>query len=229
MSISHSKSYFQPLKVSIIKFLVYGSMIYLTAEILKWSATEHPLGSKFSEQSLVEYLQSVLLLLSSAIYLWISFRYKSVFPLAFGLFAFHFASLIREQDAYLDEYIYDGAWQTFAFGILFLAIFLIYSKWRLFLTNIAGFVQSFSFGILLSGIMTTYIFARLYGRKVFWMAVMESQYTRDVKNVSEESLELYGYVLLVISGVEFFLLAKGSAKTLALKTPLDRPHLNASA
>jgi hypothetical protein len=196
------------LKTAIVRFVVYGVVIYLTAEFLKWNVKHEMGASKFSEDSLVEAVQSIILLACSLIYLRVAFKYKSMFPLAFGLFAFTFASLIREQDAFLDEHVYDGAWQTGAFSLLILAAFLIYRKKDVFLSNMNDFVPKFSFGILLSGIFTTYIFARLYGRKVFWIAVMEAQYARDVKNVSEESLELFGYTLILIASVEFYYFAK---------------------
>ncbi|MGN7985899.1 hypothetical protein ACTJKC_01090 [Pedobacter sp. 22226] len=195
-------------KTAIIRFIVYGTIVYLAAEFLKWNVKHETGQSKFTEDSMVEAVQSMILLTCSLIYLRVSFKYKSMFPLSFGLFAFTFASLIREQDALLDEHIYDGAWQTAAFSLLILAAILIYRKRAVFLSNMNDFVSKFSFGILLSGIFTTYIFARLYGRKVFWMAVMEAQYTRDVKNVSEESLELFGYTLILIASVEFYYFAK---------------------
>ncbi|GAA4201802.1 hypothetical protein GCM10022289_15730 [Pedobacter jeongneungensis] len=195
-------------KTAIIRFIVYGAIVYIAAEFLKWNVKHETGQSKFTEDSMVEAVQSMILLTCSLIYLRVSFKYKSMFPLSFGLFAFTFASLIREQDALLDEHIYDGAWQTAAFSLLILAAILIYRKRAVFLSNMNDFVSKFSFGILLSGIFTTYIFARLYGRKVFWMAVMEAQYTRDVKNVSEESLELFGYTLILIASVEFYYFAK---------------------
>ncbi|MET0569868.1 MAG: hypothetical protein ABWZ79_00465 [Pedobacter agri] len=192
-------------KNNIIKFLVYGSVVYLTSEFLRWSAIDETLGRKFSEDSAVEYLQSLALLFCSIIYLWTCRIMQSIKPLSIGLFGFHFASFIREQDAFLDEYLFDGAWQTFAFGVLIFAIAKIALNWKLFLTNVSTYTHSTAYGILLSGILTTYIFARLYGRKIFWAAVMEDQYMRDVKNVSEESLELYGYILLMIASFEYLL------------------------
>lgn len=195
-------------KIAITRFLVYGIIIYLIAEFLKWNVKQEIGQSKFTEDSIVEAVQSIILLACSLIYLHVAFKYRKIFPLAFGLFAFTFASLIREQDAFLDEHIYDGAWQTAAFSLLILAAVLIYRKKDVFLSNMNDFAPKFSFGILLSGIFTTYIFARLYGRKVFWMAVMQAQYTRDVKNVSEESLELFGYALILIASVEFYYFAK---------------------
>jgi hypothetical protein len=213
-------------KTAIIRFIVYGVIIYLAAEFLKWNVNHEMGQSKFTEDSMVEAVQSIMLLACSLIYLLVSFKYKSMFPLAFGLFAFTFASLIREQDALLDEHIYDGAWQTAAFSLLILAAFLIYKKKDIFLSNMNDFVSKFSFGILLSGIFTTYIFARLYGRKVFWMAVMEAQYTRDVKNVSEESLELFGYALILIASVEFYYFAKAHSVIAVRDTEANRNQEN---
>lgn len=214
------------LKTGIIRFVVYGGVIYLTAEFLKWNA-QHQMGeSKFAEDSLVESVQSILLLTCSFIYLAAAFKYKSILPLASVLFAFTFASLIREQDAFLDEHLYDGAWQTGAFSLLILAAFLIYRKKDQFLSNMNDFVPKFSFGILLSGIFTTYIFARLYGRKVFWMAVMNAQYTRDVKTISEESLELFGYAMILIASAEFYWFAKAQDIIAARTSEESRNQLN---
>ena len=50
------------------------------------------------------------------------------------------------------------------------------------------------------------------------MAVMETQYVRDVKNVSEESLELFGYALILIASVEFYLFAHAKNIEIELKT-----------
>jgi hypothetical protein len=217
------------LKAAVIRFLIYGSIIVLLSEFLKWNVQHEAGSNKFNEESVIEYVQSLLLFLSALTYLYISFKHKSSFPLAFVLFSFTMASLIREQDAFLDEHVYDGAWQTGAFGLLFLATIIIYRNKRLFFSNLNGFVNKFSFGILLSGILTTYIFARLYGRKVFWMAVMENQYIRDVKNVSEESLELFGYTLILIASVEFYLLAKAKSNYLALTMSNRQIAFNLSA
>ncbi|QDW25858.1 hypothetical protein FFJ24_013915 [Pedobacter sp. KBS0701] len=217
------------LKTAIIRFLIYGSIMALLSEFLKWNVQHEAGSNKFNEESVVEYVQSLLLLLSALTYLYISFKHKSSFPLAFALFSFTMASLIREQDAFLDEHVYDGAWQTGAFGLLLLATIIVYRNKRLFFANLNDFVNKFSFGILLSGILTTYIFARLYGRKVFWMAVMENQYTRDVKNVSEESLELFGYTLILIATVEFYLLTKAKSNYLALTMSNRQTTFNLSA
>ncbi|MEH3114516.1 hypothetical protein [Pedobacter terrae] len=217
------------LKTAFLRLLIYGALIYLLSEFLKWNVKHEEVSNKFSEDSAVEYVQSLLLLLSSTIFLYISFKYKSIFPLSFALFAFMMASFIREQDAFLDEHIYDGAWQTGAFGLLILATLLIYKNKTLFFSNLNDFVHQFSFGILLSGIVTTYIFARLYGRKVFWMAVMETQYTRDVKNVSEESLELFGYTLILVASVEFYLLVRAKHNEIGLKAHRGQSSFPVSA
>lgn len=216
-------------KTAIIRLITYSAFIFLIAEFLKWNVKHEAVSNKFSEDSAVEYVQSILLLLSSGIFLYASFKYKSLFPLSFALFAFMMASFIREQDAFLDQHVYDGAWQTGAFGLLLLATLLIYRNKILFFSNLNNFVNQFSFGILLSGIVTTYVFARLYGRKVFWMAVMEAQYARDVKNVSEESLELFGYALIFIASVEFYLFASAKNSAIALKKHQNQAPLPISA
>jgi len=212
------------LKIAVFRFVIYGLTIYLLAEFLKWNAGLEKGQGKFSEESLVEYAQSMLLLFSALVFFYTGLKYRSTLVLSVSLFSFTFASFIREQDAVLDDKVFDGAWQTLVFSLLLFTAILIYRKKVLLLSAFNEYGNKFAFGILLSGVLTTYVFARLYGRKVFWMAVMENQYTREVKTVSEESLELLGYVLILIGSIEF-LLNSASKSNL---TDLDKTPPNAA-
>jgi len=45
------------------------------------------------------------------------------------------------------------------------------------------------------------VFSRLYGMGSFWQHVMGEHYVRDVKNISEEGIELLCYSLIALSAV----------------------------
>ncbi|REA62817.1 hypothetical protein DSL64_07805 [Dyadobacter luteus] len=183
------------------RYLVYGCLIVLLAQLIKWDASQAEGDLKFSEQSYTEACQLVLLLFSSLL-LWHIYRqskaYGYVALLMMGLTA---TSLVREMDDPFDA-LFDGAWQITAFSVAAWVIFTVYKNRHTFLSQFFRFVSTPSFGMFLSGIFTTYIFSRLIGRKVFWQAVMEEQYFRAVKNASEESTELYGYLLIFIAVLE---------------------------
>jgi hypothetical protein len=113
-------------------------------------------------------------------------------------------ALIREFDFYLDNYVFDGAWQVLAFSTLAITmIYLVRNKEAIEQASQKVF-QTSAFGLISAGVLITFIFSRLYGRTAFWEAVMEEKYFRSVKNVSEEGIELLGYSIILIGCIELF-------------------------
>ncbi|RYY37460.1 MAG: hypothetical protein EOP46_02665 [Sphingobacteriaceae bacterium] len=215
---------FSGLKAGALRILVYGILIYLLADVIRWDAGAKVTAeeAKVSEASFTEALQSVFLAISAGLYLWVFIRYVSLKPIAFFLFSFTLASFIREQDSWLDERIFDDAWQIGVFSLLAVLLYYLWKHGTQFMHNVSLYVNSLPFGLILSGFLTTYIFSRLYGRTRFWEEVMEERYFRTVKNVSEESIELLGYFMLVIAAIEFVVCAKKYAANLTAKIPTKK-------
>lgn len=161
----------------------------------------------FSESSWTEHMQSTLLAWSAAAMWAVHSRLpdlRTISLLLFGLFA---ASLIREQDALLDEAIGDGSWQVL---VSLVAIPVLIAVWRnraRFVAEFEHFGRSFAFGLFGAGFLTTYVFSRLYGRTEFWETLMGDSYLRSVKNAAEEVTELFGYTLMAVAAIEIILLA----------------------
>ncbi|MEM9531631.1 MAG: hypothetical protein AAGA23_11985 [Pseudomonadota bacterium] len=161
----------------------------------------------FTEESYTEVLESLLLAFCAAIML-LARRYApSLATCNLLLFGFFFASLIREQDALFDLFIADGGWQVGVTLTLIPVLFFAFRERHRLPGELVQLRQSFAFGLLLAGVLTTYVFARLYGRRIFWEAVMGDGYLRWVKDAAEEVTELFGYLLLAIAAVELLLLA----------------------
>jgi len=184
------------------KFIIYGLAIVAVAEFLMRQASREQQEMKFSEDSPIETLQSLMLLFSVFALTYGILVYKNWRPLLLLIAEFLFASVVREQDAYLDLHYFDGAWQAIVLLSLPFPIYYAVINRKLLLESLKVYTSMFAFGLMMSGVFTTYIFSRLYGRKVFWMAAMEKGYMRDVKNISEESLETYGYLLIFIASIE---------------------------
>ncbi|MCC8410657.1 hypothetical protein LJ707_17070 [Mucilaginibacter sp. UR6-1] len=203
------KANFTGIKSGFIRLVVYGALIFGAAEFIRWDATlVHGQESKFDEDSMTELMQSALLLVAASVYMIVFIRFKQFKALAFFLFSFVTASFIREQDSFLDEHIFDGAWQVGVFSLFAFMVLYLWRNGRQFLQNINAFVNTPAFGVFITGFLTTYVFSRLYGRGKFWQEIMEDRYFRAVKNASEECTELFGYTILLIAAVEFLLFVK---------------------
>lgn len=162
----------------------------------------------FHEVSFVEFAQDAFLLVG-CFFAWRASAGRSPYPnVALLLFTLLSASLIREQDNFLKEYVFHSAWQVLA--LLWIAPFLatVIRRRRDFLAEIRCYAGSFSFGLFAAGFLTMYVYAQLFGRSVFWHALLGDQYQRVVKRAAEETTELFGYMLLAFAMVELYLLVR---------------------
>ncbi|WP_309656649.1 hypothetical protein [Vreelandella vilamensis] len=124
------------------------------------------------------------------------------------LLAFIAASLVREQDRFLDTYVAENTWKVLVALNVIPSITWVVIQRRHFLAELARYSNTLSLGLFTAGVLTTYIFSRLFGRQAFWQTVMQEHYMRDVKDMAEEVVELLGYSMILIAMVELVLLAR---------------------
>lgn len=191
-----------------IRFFIYAAAASLLAELIRLDAQIGSIETKFSEDSYTEYMQSFFLLTSSILLFIIYKRSRPRSYLALLLFAFTSTSLIREQDVYFENLIGQTTWLFPVLAIFIVVFYLVVRNWQSFVVQLDRYRYTFSAGLLTSGIITTYVFSRLFGRKIFWQTVMEDRYFRGVKNAAEECLELYGYLFILIATIEFFIVER---------------------
>jgi hypothetical protein len=188
----------------VVRYLAYAFLAFLVAEFLRFTASIDNSEAKFPELSLVEYAQSFFLIVSGLISLrfYLSKQrhfHRHIFMLISALCAMAF---IREQDMHFETFVGDGTWPIPVFAILAVVIYKIFRIRKDLIAEIVSYMKTRSYGFFSAATITIFIFSRMFGRAVFWEAVMGDQYFRSVKNVAEESLELYGYLLLMIAVVE---------------------------
>lgn len=152
-------------------------------------------------------MQSIFLAISTALLLFLYVKKSAFRYVALLLLALTGAAFIREQDIFFENYLGNGTWQIPVYLLLAVVIYIVVKNLAQFSQELKLYTQSTSFGVFLGGLLTTFVFSRLYGRKTFWYEVMGDQYFRAVKNAGEECLELYGYLLILISVVELVLLS----------------------
>ncbi|QFT86005.1 hypothetical protein FIU88_13605 [Halomonas sp. THAF12] len=190
-----------------LRGFAYMLLVAALMQAVLFEATYMP-NVRFSEIGLTESLQS-LLLLAGTILAIVARRLDDRLPhltlLVIGLLG---ASLIREQDAWLDEFVFDGAWQILVSLLVLPILFVVIRNGRAFAAELERYAATFSGGLFAAGFIGTYVFSRLYGRGEMWEAVLGEQYIRVFKDAAEEVTELFGYTLLCIAMIELLLLAR---------------------
>ncbi|MCS2609701.1 hypothetical protein [Halomonas dongshanensis] len=163
---------------------------------------------RFSEYGFSEPMQTLILASCSIMLLYIRHALK-VFPtVALLLFAFITASLIREQDYFLDTFVARHTWKILVAMVIIPSLAWVWVKRRHFLQEFVHYSNTCAFGLFAAGFLTTYVFSRLYGRQIFWRAILEDEYVRVFKDAAEEVVELLGYSLILFATIELLLLAR---------------------
>jgi len=165
------------------------SLIVIAAQRLDYFWLENTLG----EESITELLQIVFLLFTIVCFykLHRAEKLSGAVMLVGGFFT---TLLIRELDAYFDL-IFHGFW---LYPALVVTLFCIHYALRQDNLN-AQMAQSLTdkyMQMLITFVVLLFVFSRLYGMGNFWEAVMGSHYVRDVKNISEETIELLFYAFI---------------------------------
>lgn len=191
---------------SIVVLLVRAFVYMLAAAGLTYlimlEGYERGAQSAYSERSLTEWLEMLLSLASGVLFLVSARLQPALRPALAMLAALCLMMCVREGDFLLDEYVFDGAWQTLVTAIIVVTAIYVWRQPLPVKPAILDFARLPAAGILLSGFMVLFVFSRLFGRESFWQVVMGDTYMRVVKNIAEEGTEIMGYGLIAISAAE---------------------------
>ena len=175
----------------------------------------------FAENGLLEWLQITMLLLCSILLYFVARRMTEIHEAAHILFVMPLLACVRELDHIFDEYVFDGAWQMIAMGLLvYLAYFAVSHRQHL-KQQMLRILAIPSTGLLFSGFLTVMLFSRMFGQQKFWQFALDDNYIRLAARITEEGCETFGYLLLVFGCIElliFVLSCKSGTK------PEDRPQ-----
>ena len=160
---------------------------------------------KFSENTFTEWAQQLCLLIMALLFGATAWRRPSIKALSIILMGISLVGLVREYNNFFNDKVFDGAWQLTALIVLLVVVFLFYPHRKSLVSNLRDYQGSLSQGFLLAGFLTTFIYSRLFGRTIFWEALMEDNYLQSAKNAAEEGVELLGYSLLLMAAIEYFI------------------------
>ena len=154
-----------------------------------------------SEASWTEWTQQFLLLVMVLLAARTARRYVALraFVVLLGFVAL--ISLVREFNntllAHTEHVLGRWAWKLLV-GVCFVPA-VLYFRTRLprLRDDILTVADSFAFGILISGTLLLHVFSRLYGANEIWRLHMGDAFDRSVARISEESVELVAYGLIL--------------------------------
>ena len=166
----------------------------------------------YSEHTLTEHMQDIMTFSSFVLFLHAS-REDSKLKIAGTLLAALMAMMfVRESDALLDKYVYDGAWQMIVSVIIVSVFIFLWGKFNSIYASLKAYSETACYGTCLSGLVIVLAFSRMMGRNSFWASVMGDNYVRIVKNIVEEGTETLGYTLILISAIELVLICRKNKK-----------------
>lgn len=198
---------------AVLRILLYSAIVTSVILVFTTEAQVHKGPDLFNEESWTEWLQVAFLLTTTLILILIGRENPDESSLTTLMAGLTTIAFIREFDFLLDAHVFDGAWQTLAAITAILIIFLVFRQRATLLHTINRFLSRPSFGIFLSSFLTIFIFSRLFGRKVLWYTIMgQDGFIRAVKNGAEEGTELFGYCLMMIASIEYFLEIRAQKK-----------------
>ncbi|MGO1298067.1 MAG: hypothetical protein ACTMIA_12285 [Vibrio sp.] len=157
--------------------------------------------NRMTEASVTESMQLIFL----AVTVYCFFHIGKVRPelnrAAYLISAFYLVLFIRENDEILDL-IYHGAWELPAILVALFALFFACKGGKNTLVHMSTILSAQNFRFVITGTIMLLVFSRLYGMGKLWEALMEDKYSRIVKNVSEEGIELLCYSLIAYGAIK---------------------------
>ncbi|WOD06734.1 hypothetical protein [Marinomonas sp. GJ51-6] len=203
----------------ILRSLFYLFAIAGIAQLVSLEGYRALALAQYSEHSLTEYMQDVMALLSCILFFYASRLDDKLHIVSVLLAALLGMMFVRESDALLDQYVFDGAWQVIVLLILACVAVFLRGKLSKAYASLTEYSLQASAGIFLAGFVTLLAFSRLMGRSSFWQSVMGDSYIRVVKNIVEEGIETFGYSLVLISAIELVLVCLKRRKYSLTVTP----------
>lgn len=181
----------------VLLFLLYLSLTYVILP-KKWA---------FSENGIIEWIQFALLILlfiTLTVNALIFARTRKIMLL---LISCSILALAREMDKILDSCIPVFGWQA-VFLLIVPLILMQFRNGQELRKQLLKFVTSPAMAIFLMGIVIIIPLAQCIGDGDYLRAAMGGEYIRRYKTLLEESLELYGYVILLCGAFETMLFAR---------------------
>jgi hypothetical protein len=182
-----------------LRIVVYIILMVLLNLIYMHDAVHVTSTGKFGENSWTEITQEVFLFITGLVFLAIGRNDKELNPVANLASVFFFMAFIREFNNQI------SFWTYLEIPLFILFLLQAWIGRANLISSTLRLLNYRALAWLVIGFLVTFVFSRLFGRTSLWQHLMETDYTRWVKNAAEEGIELLGYTLLFIGGVELLM------------------------
>ena len=189
-----------------LRVVIYSGLMFLLNEIFMYDATHPTNTGKFGEISGTEIAQEVILFILGVVFLVIGRFHKGISSISKLMSVFFFMAFIREFNNQIDFWFY------LVLPLILLFVWMIYSYRKDLISSINELLKIPETAYMVTGFLVTFVFSRLFGRTKLWEAILEADYNRWGKNAAEEGIELLGYSLFLIAGIEILLSVVRSAR-----------------
>jgi len=194
----------KPVILPLARLLIYSLLMFLCTIPME---ADFKIGEA-NETNAIEFAQQSLLFITvlvgfmSLVY---TKHFKS-FMVSFSLFiAMH---LVREFDAWFDSHIFNLGWEPYVILLLALIFIILFKHFKSIVNQIKVLRKTTGFGILLVSLANLHVFTRLYGKPSNWHNIMGDKYLYSVERISEESVELIAYMMILIATIELFIFVR---------------------
>jgi len=187
-----------------IRFVLYFALI-CTLSILIWGLSSIYHKETFLEYGIIENIQFLLLLFTGCIFWAESYFLKEKGPLLLLFASLCFLAFCRELDGLFDSLLPIISWK---FGFLFpiLALSNLYRHRKKMRPIVFSFLKTPTFYLMFTATIICIPVAQCLGHKPMLATIMDN--ANDVwlaRRIIEESLEIIGYFLLLLSTIECYI------------------------
>jgi hypothetical protein len=179
-----------------LRVFLYALIMFLLNVVLFHDAQTVTSTGKFGENSWTEILQEAFLFCLGILMLFTSRTDSVLKPMTNLMSLIFFMAFIREFNNQVPWWFY----LEIPLILLFLGLLITYRK--KLTDSVYVLLENRALAWLVIGFLVTFVFSRLFGRTSFWEHLLETDYNRWAKNAAEEGIELLGYALMFIGGIE---------------------------
>ncbi|MBQ4472043.1 MAG: hypothetical protein II942_02205 [Alphaproteobacteria bacterium] len=182
-------------------FVLIGIMLFV------WWMTDERGAGAFIEDGIIENIQMLILGLSAASFAWLTYKNKNYRAGLLGLMSLCIFALFREQDAWFDAVLPMFSWKI-AFIFPTLALVNGLRNPKSFKKQVFEILTTPAFYMMFGAMVIIIPVAQCLGHKPLMMAVLDmdnDHLARILRRLVEESTELVGYVIILLSSIELSL------------------------
>ena len=192
----------KPLFYLLIRLILLSLLMVALVEVFKYDSVQGERGNRFYENSLTEILQVFFLFFGSALSFYSAVRKKLFRAFFVSMGTFLLICFFREFNNFFNNNVFDSAWQILVYSTLLPYVIYAFKHWKQIIKDLTTIATEYGFGIFIAGFIIVFVFSRLYGLHGIWQNLLGEDYIRDIKNISEEAIELLGYSLMLAGVVE---------------------------